>query len=59
MGTVLLRNSNITLLTFCSPVASSAAARLKLMLFGFPVLSDKLTDRVPLFKHMANARANA
>ena len=38
-GTVLLRNSNITLLTFRSPVASSAAARLKLMLFGFLLLS--------------------
>ena len=38
-GTMLLRNSNITLVTFRSPVASSAAARLKLMLFGFLVLS--------------------
>ena len=59
MGTVLLRISNVTLVTFLSPVASSAAARLKLMLFGFLVLSDKLTDRVPLFKHTANGRANA
>ena len=58
-GTVLLRNSNITLVTFRSPVASSAAARLKLMLFSFLVLSDKLTVRVPLFKHTANGRANA
>ena len=58
-GTVLLRSSNITLVTFRSPVASSGAARLELMLFSFLVLSDKLTDRVPLFKHTANGRANA
>ena len=38
-GTVLLRNSSITLVTFRSPVASSDAGHLKLMLFSFLVLS--------------------
>ena len=48
-GTVLLRNSNITLVTLRSPVASSAAARLKLMLFSFLVLSDKLAIHIKSF----------